>query len=249
MKKKLLLTLSLLILISAFSTAYSKTNISSELSESIKLYKAKNYSECYVKLDSVIKKEPGNALAYYYKAITATQLGKKDEAISNYEKVLELSPNANNLSRYAAKGKKCIETPDKCSESSYESADDKFIRTLKGPKFSDEVRSEYERLKIDEMRRTINRDEDIAPARFKEYKDFSSMNIDNGTPSNDEIVAAIRTLQKAGMYNDMTSAYSDLSLISGRNYNNAALLNSAGISSMSPQLIQTMLTNNMSLGF
>lgn len=248
MKKKILLTLSLLILVSAFSTAYSKTTVSSDLADSIKLYKAGNYSECYIKLDDVIKKDPSNALAYYYKAITSVQLGKKDEAISNYEKVLELTPNENNLKKYATKGKTCIENPSKCHAETYESPVDKFIRSTKGPKFSDEVRSEYERLKIDEMRRTINRTDDIAPAKFKEYKDFSSMNIDNGTPSNDEIVAAIRTLQRAGIYNDMGTGFSELSLLSGRNYNNS-LLNLSDTSSINPQIIQTLLTNNMSLGF
>lgn len=246
MKKKLLLTLGLLIIVSTFSTAISKTNVSSELAEAIKMYKAGNYSQCYVKLDSAIAKDPGNALCYYYKAISSAQIGKKAEAISNYEKVLSLAPEGNNLYRYARKGKTCLETPEKCNETTQESAEDRFIKS-RSAIFSDQVKGEYERLKIDEMRRTINRSDDIEPARFRDYKDFSSMNVNDGNPSNDEIVAAIKVLQKAGLYNtNINTAYSDLSLLTGNNYGG---FNMNEIGNLNPQLIQTMLTNNMSLGF
>ena len=76
-----------------------------------------------------------------------------------------------------------------------------------GPKFSDEVKSDYERLKIEQLMREINRNENIDPQRFKNYKDFSSV------PTNDEIVAALRTLQKAGFGNIYNSSNADLSVL------------------------------------
>lgn len=244
MKKKILLLLSILILSSTFSIANSRTASNPDLVEAIKLYKAGNYSECYTQLDNVIKNDPANALAYYYKAISAAQLGRSEEAISNYEKTLSLTPGNNNLSRYAKKGKRCLETPDKCEDSLFESLDDEFIQSGFKNKFSKEAKSEYERLKIEQLMRDINRDDSIEPQRFKEYKDFSNV------PTNDEIVAALRTLQNAGFTNLFNhNSYSDLSVLTGGTQQNAMLNLMGGSSSMNPQLIQALLTNNMAQGF
>ena len=71
------------------------------------------------------------------------------------------------------------------------------------------------------------------------------------TPSNDEIVAAIRTLQNAGLGNIMNNSYStDLSMLTGaqnQQFSAFDIMNQG--SSINPQLIQTMLTNNMRQGF
>ena len=248
MKKKLLIALTALILTSAFGISYAKTTVNSDLAEAIKMYKAGNYSGCYEKLETAIKKDPSNALGYYYKAMTSAQIGKKAEAIENYEKALSVAPSNSNLTTYAEKGLRCLNEPEKCHQAEFESDIDRFIRSKGGARFTDQVRSDYERLKIENMMREMNRSDDIDPRRFKDYKDFSSMNTDGTMPSNDEIVAAIRTLQKAGIYTGMDNGILDLSLLTGENRNNA-MLNMMGNSSLSPQVIQAMLTNNMSLGF
>ena len=242
MKKKLLLLLGMLLISSTINFAQAKSVSNSELSEAIKLYKLGNYAESYVKLDSVLKQDTSNALAYYYKAMSATQLGRKDEAIDNYAKAMSLSPDKNNLYRYAKKGKNCLENPDKCTSSMYSSAVEEFIQSKKGPKFSEEVRSDYERLKIENLMREINRSKEIDPQTFKEYKDFSNI------PTNDEIVAALRTLQRAGFGNLVNNGFSDLSILTGNN-SQGQLFNFMGQSGLSPQLIQTMLTNNITQGF
>ena len=244
MKKKLLSVLSILIISSTLCSAYSKTMTSSELSSAIQLYKQGNYSQCYLKLENIIKKDPANALAYYYMAMTSAQIGRKDEAISNYEKVIMLTPN-NNLNRYATKGKRCLETPDKCEESMYDSQDDEFINSKNKSAFSEEVKSEYERLRIENLMREMNRSDDINPQRFKQYKDFSSV------PTNDEIVDALRTLQRAGFGNIMNGNYADLSILTGNNayQNQNQMMNIMGVNSMNPQLIQALLTNSMTQGF
>ena len=112
------------------------------------------------------------------------------------------------------------------------------------------VKSEMDRLKIENMMREINRTDDMNPQKFKEYRDFSSMNNDD-TPSNDEIVAALNTLQKAGLGNLFNAnSFSDLSMLTGdKRSEAAAMMNLMGGSSMNPQLIQALLTNNMSLGY
>ena len=59
--------------------------------------------------------------------------------------------------------------------------------------------------------------------------------MNNASPTNDEIVAAIRTLQKAGLYDSFGSSNQMFNMLGG--------------AAMNPQVIQTMLTNNMTLGF
>jgi len=63
----------------------------------------------------------------------------------------------------------------------------------------------------------------------------------NETPSNEDIVAALRTLQAAGL-SDYAGNSMDLSLLTG----NHGMMNS---SSMNPQVIQALLTNNLMQGF
>lgn len=246
MKKNILTILSILVLSSSINMAYSKTSVSSDLSNAIKLYKAGNYTECYLKLDNIIKKDPSNALAYYYMGMTSAQIGKNSEALENYEKAITLSPESSNLNRYAKKGKFCIEDPAKCSEYTYGNKDDAFILGKKN--ISDKAKSEFERLRIENMMREINRSDEVDPQKFKEYKDFSSMNPE-GTPTNEEIVAALKTLQRAGL-GDLFNQSSDISMfMNDTNYEQQAMLNLMGQSFVSPQMIQAMFTNNMSLGF
>lgn len=252
MKKKLLTFLSIIVLCSACGAVLAKSTMTPELANVIKLYKAGNYAQCYLKVDAVIKQDPSNALAYYYKAISATKIGKKEEAITNYDKAITLAPEKSNLSKYAIKGKKCLETPDKCNEPDYTDVTEKLIEA-RGKLFSEGVESQYEKLKIENMMREINREEDIAPEKFKEYKDFSSMNTNiESMPTNDEIIAAIRVLQKAGLYNNgINNNYSELSFLNNSQYNYSgdSMLDLMGNTSLNPQVIQALLTRSNSLGF
>ncbi len=248
MKKKLVAILFSIAITAGSMSFAAKTTTSSDLAEAIRLYKAGNYSQCYLKLDTAIKNSPANPLCYYYKAMTAAQIGKKDEAISNYEKTLALASENSKLARYASKGKRCLEDPEKCQEAVDEDPDEKFIRGSSSSGFSEEARSMFERLKIEQMMRDMNRNDDINPQKFREYKDFSSMNTPSEMPNDAEIVAAIRTLQKAGMMDFRKDMYSDLSLLTG-SQNDVSLLNMMNNGNLNPQLIQAMFANNMSLGF
>ena len=251
MKKRILIALSVLICTMTIPFVEARTTVTPALASAIKLYKAKNYSQCYNSLKMVVKNDPSNALAYYYLAMTSAQIGKKDEAVNNYEKVISLSPNSQ-LGNYATRGKRCIETPDACHATTLDQTeDDKFIRSKAG--FSNQARSEFEKKKIENLMREINRTDEIEPQKFKNYKDFSY----NETPTNDEIVAALRTLQKAGL-SDMISGnngFSDLSLLTGNVNSNGQndilnlLTGDNGSSKLSPQVIQSLLTNQMSIGF
>ena len=253
MKKYIVLSLlSLLICGTSINFANAKTAVTPALSSAIKLYKAGNYAQCYTSLQQVIKNEPANALAYYYLAMSAVQVGKKEEAINNYEKVISLSPS-DKLTKYAEKGKVCIESPSNCHDAETEISEiDEFIQQKFGSGFSEKARSEYERLKIENMMREMDRKNDIPANRFKEYKDFSSY---NDTPTNEEIVMAFRIIQKAGLSDFVagTKNISDLSWFAQSQTNDRdnmiSILTDKKNSSLSPQLLQTLISNQMNAGF
>ena len=171
MKRKLLIALCIMIL-GTSGVVYAKSKVTPDLAEAISLYKQGNYSECYVKLNKVLETDDTNALTYYYYAMTNSQLGNKGAAIDSYQKVLSLAPANSTLAKYAAKGRRCLATPDKCTDSLYSSADEEFIRNFKGAKFSEQVHAQFENLKLENMKREMNRSNDINIQEFKEYKDF-----------------------------------------------------------------------------
>ena len=72
--------------------------------------------------------------------------------------------------------------------------------------------------------------------------------------SNDtKVVAALRVLQRAGLSDVLNNNVNEMSLLTGNNENNNnAMLNmlmGSGNSSLSPHVIQSLLTNQMSVGF
>lgn len=249
MKKKFLLVLGFMLITSMMSTAYSKSTTSSDVANAIKLYKNGNYAECYQRLSVLVKKDPSNALAYYYLANTAAQVGKREEAIDNYAKAMALTDPNSNIYAFANKGKICLEDAENCPSSATISPAEEFIQSHARVKFSEKVKGDYEKLKIENFMREMNRSQDIEPQKFKNYTDFSSMN--NEVPSNDEIVAALRTLQNAGLTNMVApNPAQDLSMLTGTStMNQNPLLNVMGNGNVNPQVIQALLTNNMSLGF
>ena len=243
MKKTALFLLSLMILASLNGAVYAKTNTNSDLMTAIRMYKAQNYTQSYSKLQTYIKKDPSNPLAYYYLAMVYVQVGNQPEAIANYDKAISLAPKEGNLAKYAERGKICITDESKCQE--LKAADDLGFESNNGKIWTDKVRSEYERLKLENMMREFNRIDDVVPSDMRNFRDFSSMN-NEAVPTNDEIVAAMRVLQRAGFVNAMGGA--DLSLLTGNNLQQNQMFNMMG-GSMNPQLIQALMTNNMSFGF
>ena len=248
MKKKLIIFFALYFIFLQINSVSAAPN--SDVVDAIKLYKAGNYSGCYQELEKIVAEDPGNSVAYYYLALSAAQIGKKGEAISNYERVINLAPQMSTLSRYATRGKMCIEDPEKCNSSLSNTVDD-FIFGKYGAKFSEEAKNEYEKLRIENLMREMNRSNDLTPKKFEGFKDYSSMET-NITPNNDEIVAALRTLQKAGLSNIISNNNSmDLSMFNTNTNEQDTMLNLLGNSSNlnNPQLIQALFNKNMTLGF
>ena len=260
MKKALLFLISIMVIGSFANSVMAKPAVTnSKTASAIKLYKSGDYTKSYVAFSDIISKDPSNALAYYYLGMASVQLGKKEEAIENYNKAIDLSPNGV-LGSYAKKGVRCIEEPVACHASSkIEEEDltpeDRFIKGSFGSGFSQKARSVHEKEKIENIKREINRNNEIAPQQFKEYRDFSSY-----APTNDEIVNALRVLKAAGL--------SDMVNIGGRNAELQSLLGSSSKQSgtgydmldlmfsnnqngkgLSPEAIQALMTSQMTASF
>ena len=237
MKKCILALMTVLVLGTAVNSVYAKT--SPETASAIRYYKSGNYTQSYITLQNVVKKDPSNALASYYLGMSSAQLGKNDEAIIHYERAMQLSPNGI-LGKYAEKGKKCIQEPVSCSEpiftapGSADTDEDRFIKSKFGSGFSHDARGTHEKEKIENLKREINRYDELAPQKFKGYKDFSAQ-----APTDAEIVSAIRTLQRAGIGNVLGS--SDFSYLLNDN--------ASSVSGLNPQVIQSLLTNHMMTNF
>ena len=250
MKKTVLILLVAMMLSLAVNTVNAKPVATNpETTAAIKLYKSGNYIQSYLELKKIISKDSSNALAYYYLGMTSVHLGKKDEAVDNYNKAAELSPNGV-LGQYAKKGLICINEPEKCHLPNdslvNESEEDRFIRGAFGDGFSNEAKSILETEKIKNIQREINRNEELDPQRFKDFKNFSSQGL-----SDKEIADAWNTLQRAGLLNNRVNMSALTDFNNNSNYDDYEILNmftgrsTNNFSNLNPQVIQALLINQM----
>ena len=195
---------------------YPNANIKSAVAK----YKNGNYSGCLQELFSLTKKDPSNALAYYYMALAYTHVDMKDDAIEAYEKVISLNDNSF-LTEYATKGRDCLTDGPACKapeetgntenpESGEESMDDldKFINAPYGNGLSPQVNQENKEKELKRIQNTINKKneldaKDVQQLRdFDNKKDFSSQSevTDKiAQVSDEEVLKAINTLKEAGL--------------------------------------------------
>lgn len=191
---------------------YPNANISSAVAK----YKKGNYSGCLQELFSLTKKDPSNAMAYYYMAMAYTHVDMQAEAIEAYEKVIALNPNTY-LSEYATKGKDCLtggptcmpETPEETTASSDEPQDelDKFINSSYGDGLSKDAESEMKLKELEKIKDTLNSKDKINKQDIEKIKEFDVKNekssIDEpekiAMVSDEEILGAIKTLKDAGV--------------------------------------------------
>lgn len=254
--KKYLLLLGFVAVIANSCFMVASADMDSDLSSAIKMYKSGNYTGCIQHLEVLLAKDPSDAIAHYYMAMANAQAGRVDEAISHYQVVIDLN-SQKTLVKYARKGKLCLESPDKCNAVD---ALDSFINAKRGFDLTNKVKNSVETQNLDELRRDINSNKLIEPERLRQFKNYSSMG--EQVPSNDEIVAAMRVLQRAGLSSiatvpsplEIQSAFagnSTMNMGSGSD-NIMQLMNkfgaSAGAGNMDPKILQTMLTSQM-LGF
>jgi len=212
MKKKLVCLIAVLLLFAQFSCeVMAKGTASNPVRVAIRKYKIGNYTGCLQDCQSIVRRDPSNSVAYYYMAMSYVQAGKKDEAVAAYSRVLNLNPKTR-LFEYATTGKRCLETPDKCvleSPKSQSSEVDKFIATPTGGGLSAKVRDDLTDKHLQNVKNEINNNKDIDSYQLRKFKDFTNSRSQietNGDlamaqkrPSNDEIVAAMKVLNAAGL--------------------------------------------------
>ncbi len=235
MNKKIIFTLALVLCLG--STVIGAENTSSSgldtetmyyphanLKSAVAKYKKGNYTGCLQELFSLTKKDPSNALAYYYIAMAYTHLDKKDEAVEAYEKVIALNPN-NYIVEYATKGRDCLTggpacVTDKVEEVTEGKIDltpeqieeqklDKFINAPYGNGLSPELTEELKQKELSKFQKTINKKENLDYNDIEQLRKFDekqqnskSLNEENikiAQVSDEDIVKAVKTLKEAGL--------------------------------------------------
>ncbi len=190
---------------------YPNANIKSVVAK----YKAGNYTGCLQELFSLTKKDPSNALAYYYMALAYTHINMKNEAVEAYEKVITLSSNSY-LVEYATKGRDCLTDGPAChpvvAEEKPEPVEelddlDKFIRAPYGNGLSPELNNEIRQKQLINIKETINKKEELEKKDIEKIKKFDKnkstlKDIDNekiAQVSDEDVLNAIKTLKDAGL--------------------------------------------------
>lgn len=248
MSKKIVLLSALLLTLAVSSVSaveLDKDTIyypNATVNSAIAKYKAENYTGCLQELFSVTKKNPSNALAYYYMAMAYTHLDMQAEAIEAYEKVIALNPDKY-LSDYAEKGRDCLTGGPLCAVEgvAQEGQDelDKFISSPYGDSgMSQELMNEVKQKELYKIKDTINKKENLEVEDLQKIKDFdNNQSMEEETikiaqVSDEEVLQAINTLKEAGLNlsvqseNSYINQYQDprmaemSMLLGGNNYNN-----------------------------
>lgn len=200
-------------------------SLTPEVRRGIQKYKAGNYVGCIQEMHPYLTKSPANGrnqLAVYYLAMSLSKSGDPQRAKKYYNIAKNLNPN-NTIGQYSQKGIVCIENPANCylnakpvaaTKSVYESDLDKFINAPYGNGLSSDLNKEIERKKIERLRKEINSDQELNKYEFQNFRDFSKKKgqiflkkdegikiASNSTPTDAEILNAIKVLNAAGLNN------------------------------------------------
>lgn len=272
MKKHLVYFFAIALMIIQADCSFAASNTGA-LKIAAKKYQAGNYTGCLQDCQDIISRDPSNAVAYYYMAMSYTQAGKKDKAIEAYSKVLTLKPNAM-LASYANTGKKCLETPELCiSDTAASQSDiDKFLASPSTDPLSSTVRKDLEQQQLNVLKEQINSGKDMDVNSTKLLNDASEqVNTDNKIalkkPTEEEVTAALKVLNEAGVnpYSSMANYQNpqavQLQMLSAFNNNPVsnpndgnAMLNMipqlmeqsrTGQGQYSPQMMQAFIMNSL----
>ena len=248
MYKKFVLICIIMMMICCATTAFAapkqkqnQANISSlldlteeyypeaSLAGAIEKYKKSDYSGCIQELLSYVIKEPADAVAFYYIAMSYANIGDNSAAVEAYQKVIDLTKDPK-LSEYAVKGKDCLTNGPTClntetnqknkggkgsNESPEQSAAnetvllEKFINEPYGSGLSQEMEKQMKEETLKQIQESINKKDSLENSDVQRIKNFDNENsssetdtqdkIANAEPSDKEILKAIKTLRDAGM--------------------------------------------------
>ncbi len=250
--KKLLLSLVLVGFAVAQTASFAANVSDSAIRMLVSKYKAHNYLGCIQDSETILKTNPSNVFALYYKGLAYTQLGKKEEAIETFEKVKTLNTSSQ-LTQYATKGIACLNNSEECRAGDSNELD----AFIKSNKFYDQsVQTEVNKKKLERIKENIN--DELAPKKSEA----------EAMPTNDEIAQAVKTLAKIGlnpMANQATGGMyaqnpemMQMNMLLGNNSNHQnnsmdmiqmLMMNQNGKQNISPELIQTMMMSQMNPDF
>lgn len=240
------------------------------VADGIQAYKNGKFEDCITTMKLVVKDDPTSALGYYYLGLAYARIGRKILAIQNYNKVISLGSDStlielakNGKASVGGKDITAIETQLEDIEEEIKSGSD----TQKTEKLSPaELKAKYED-KITKPSKTGN-DSGSTVIKASDYQKANSQ------PTNDEIVNAIRVLQRAGLLQNGISGLvggnhagfnpeldsktqqmnAMLMMMGQNNNNNNGMMNmipfmNSGSGKINPQMIQMMMMNQMMPNF
>lgn len=142
-------------------------------------YKNGNYTGCLQELYTIVKKNPKNALAYYYAGMAYTQIGAVESAKNAYQRVVNLNTNPV-LVEYAHRGQNCAAGNANCAVAgalgNLEGADelDKFIAAPYGTGLSPELTQKIKQQQLDLIQNKINNGNTLSPEDVKRMKQMQN---------------------------------------------------------------------------
>lgn len=218
-------------ILSMFTTVgFAASYYTQDVINAMKMYKARNYTECLQVMHQALEKDPSNVVAYYYVGLSQARLGEAEKAKEAYERVISLNTSSQ-LTKYAKDGIICIDTPENCPSG---------ITLDPAQRIITEINYKMEKEKINTIKSTVNnnRSSSNVPREYvTDLKDFSSPDVQKSekerykqlekiknsndaskettdssslykkseatsqTPSKEEIADAFDTLKRAGYMN------------------------------------------------
>ncbi len=204
LKKTIITMLSVVILSSNLAFA----GIMEDITTGIEAYKQGNYTECITKMKGVAKEDPTSAIAYYYLGLAYTKIDEKISAVENYNKVINLGSDVT-LVNLAKKGKNSVGTEKKVEKIEKQIEEIKEIEDEYNPIFSDTVvdtgKQKQDPVQNEPKTTKVIKASDYAKAE-KQTNNAKFEFDPNREPTNDEIVNAIKILQKAGLLQNGAAA-------------------------------------------
>jgi len=181
----------------------------------IEAYKQANYPVCIEKMKSIVNDDPTSVVAYYYLGLAYTKSGQNLLAVQNFNKVININSDST-LTTLARQGKKSIKSAESIEKQINEITEE--IKSEETPNDTEEYnpimndgvtnnagvrRSEKGDTKTSTKKNNNNVSQGSTQSpsaqqtsRVISAKDYQNT---NSQPTNDDIVNAIRVLQKAGL--------------------------------------------------
>ena len=193
--KKLLL----IVLFAFFCAVVCAAEPLPDISMGIESYQAGNYEDCISKMKLIVKDDPTAVMGYYYLGLSYAKTGQKLLAIQNYNKVINLNSDKT-MTALAKQGKSALGV--------------NYVKKVETQlnEIEEEIKDEYNPILEDVSESKSVETPSVQPTQQSEPKttqvikasDYakaanSAQNNPNAQPTNDDIVNAIRTLQKAGL--------------------------------------------------